>query len=376
MTFGRRKKPLGLQKHVGSTAPQMPRDNGARRVDLAIAGFRRSNDRSDRTRPRTRGLEAEPTVTERELAQLVHEYRHLLEDHRRAKPRSRARRKLEQRMAHTRAVFDVRLAQAPIGERDRRLWRDRLHGEAAAKSALGAIRQLLFRGRSESGSELLLSLAADGTVEAVVDGGLLAVLDRADELQSTAPGFVLRLDDASFRETFSVSRSTLDELRVSLETGRSLGPESVPTLIAEGLVDGTRNLTARGRRALALDRLPARHVEHAPVPAISVRGPVPLRARDNLARALAHVTLDARRPVLRVSASLTRSEDPALPRPVVARASLDVNGQAVRAHATAASESEAIALLESRLHRKLRGLTERDLKGRREGLAPGHPGCR
>jgi hypothetical protein len=139
MTFGRRKKPLGLHKQVGSAfASRMQRDNGARRVDKAIAGFRRSNDRSDRTRPRTRGLEAEPTVTERDLAQLVHEYRHLLEDHRRAKPRSRARHKLEQRMTHVRAVFDVRLAQAPIGERDRRLWRDRLHGEAAAKGALGA----------------------------------------------------------------------------------------------------------------------------------------------------------------------------------------------------------------------------------------------
>ena len=238
---------------------EMPRDHGAWRLDKAIAGFRRSNDRADRIPPRTRQLQGEPAVSQDELEQIVHEYRHLLEEHRRARPDSRVKRKLEARMARVRLRFDVQLAEAPISESDRGLWRDRLHGDVTQPAATDRVRPPLFRGRSDSGSELQLLLCRDGTLEALVNGVFVVVLDRADELTTTEPGFVFELDGARFRETFAVPQSTLAELRETLEDGGNPRPESVRELIADGLVDRTLNLTSRGRRALALDRLPARH---------------------------------------------------------------------------------------------------------------------
>lgn len=346
---------------------RVARDYGAWRVDKAIAGFRRSGDRADLAPPRTRQLQGEPAVSPGEIARIVHEYRHLLEEHQRARPSSRARRKLEARMAQVSNSFEVRLAEAPMSEGERRIWRGRLHGGAMPRAASNRVRQILFRGRSGAGAELVLLPVADGTLEAVVDGVLVAVLDRADELERTESGLVFALDGSRFRETFAVPQSTLVELRETLVTGGAPQPGSVRELIEDGLVDRTLNLTPRGRRALGLDRLRARHAEIAPLPSISLRGPAPARARERLARALVHASLDAPWPVLRITASLCRHEDPALLRPVIAKASLDVSGRLVRAHAAAATENEAIALLASRLHRNLRDLGERDIAARHRG---------
>jgi ribosome-associated translation inhibitor RaiA len=98
---------------------------------------------------------------------------------------------------------------------------------------------------------------------------------------------------------------------------------------------------------------------------IRTRGQVPSRAREGLARSLTHVASFSPRPVLGMRASLTRSADRALPRPVVAKATIAVRGDPVRASATAATAGEAVNLLESRLRRKLRKLGERDLADRR-----------
>jgi len=222
-----------------------------------------------------------PAVSPDELERIVHVYRHLLEEHRRAKPHSRARRKLEARMSHVRNSFEVRLSEAPISERDRRVWRDRLHGDVTRHAASDRVRQILFRGVSSSVAELLLLPAADGTLEAVVDGVLVAVLDRADELERTEPGFVFALDGWRFRETSAVPQSALAELREALVTGGRPRAEDVRALIADGLVDRTLNLTPRGRRVLALNRFHAQHAERAPSPSISLRGPVPARARES-----------------------------------------------------------------------------------------------
>ena len=70
--------------------------------------------------------------------------------------------------------------------------------------------------------------------------------------------------------------------------------------------------------------------------------------------------------MIRSTATLTRHTDPALSRPVVAKAALVLSRWTVRAHAAAGSESEAIALLESRLRRQLHTLRDHDLAERRE----------
>jgi hypothetical protein len=339
------------------------RTRAARRE--AIAGFRRSSDRSGRVPARSRQLQVEPPVSPGELEQVVHEYRRVHEEHRRAQPRSRARRHLEVRLQRLRRRFERLLAEAPVTEADRRRWRSRLRtGEAAPPSPTN-VRRLLFCGRSDSGSELRLVAAPAGTIDAFVDGAAVAVLDDAEELTETAPGFSFALDAMRFRETFGASPSCLTDLREAVTTGRRPRRKHVRELIEDGLVDRTLCLTARGRRALELDRLPARHADVGTQPAISVRGPVSPRGRASLAQALVHVAVDAPRPVLGITGSLTRHQDPALARPVVAKATIDVSGNPVRAHVGADSENEAIGLLESRLHRNLRRLAERELARRR-----------
>lgn len=349
--------------------PRVPRGHGVWRVEKAIAGFRRSSDRSGRVPPRSRHLQGAPPVSQSDLERVVREYWHVHDEHRRARPASRSRRHLEVRLHHLREHFERLLADAPLSDTDRQRWRDRLRGDAAEPS-LADVRPLLFSGRSDSGSELRLAAAPGGTVDATIDGAAVAVLDRAEELTQTTPEFVFTLDGMPFHETFGASPACLSDLREATETGRRPWRRHVQELIEDGLVDRTLGLTARGRRALALDRVPARHPEAGTQPAISTRGPVPARARENLARALTHVARAAPRPVLRITASLTRHEDPALVAPVVAKASLDVNGRPVRAHVAAASESEAISLLESRLHRNLRELADRGVAERHEGLVP------
>ncbi|MGZ4482647.1 MAG: sigma 54 modulation/S30EA ribosomal C-terminal domain-containing protein, partial [Gaiellales bacterium] len=57
---------------------------------------------------------------------------------------------------------------------------------------------------------------------------------------------------------------------------------------------------------------------------------------------------------------LRRDADPALQRPAIAKASLDVNGRLVRAHVAAAGMHEAIDILEERMRRRLDELARRD----------------
>ncbi len=354
----------------GTQQPLVPRGHGVWRVEKAIAGFRRSSDRSDQVPPRSRQLQGEPPVSQGELEQVVDEYRRVHEEHRRAEPRGRARRHLEVRLQQLRQRFERLLAEAPVSEAEQRRWRNQLRGKEAALPSHADVRPLLFSGRSDSGSELRLTAAPDGTVDALIDGAAAAVLDGAEELTRTTPGFVFALDGMRFRETFGASPSCLADLRGAAETGRRPRRKHVRELIEDGLVDRTLGLTERGRRGLALDRVPARHAEVGTEPAIIIRGSVPARARENFARALIHVAGAAPQPVLRITASLDRHEDPALARPFVAKASLDVNGRPVRAHVAAASVSEAIRLLEDLLQRNLRALAERDVAERREGHAP------
>lgn len=71
---------------------------------------------------------------------------------------------------------------------------------------------------------------------------------------------------------------------------------------------------------------------------------------------LAHLS---RRPVSYARVRLTRRHDPAVRRPVIAQANLDVSGRPVRAQVEAATAQEAVDMLESRLRRQLEHLVER-----------------
>jgi len=74
---------------------------------------------------------------------------------------------------------------------------------------------------------------------------------------------------------------------------------------------------------------------------------------------VAHLLAYAPAPVLRASLDLKVHADPALTRPVRAKASFDVNGRTVRAHIAAPSVVEAADRVEDRLHRGLERLAHK-----------------
>lgn len=87
---------------------------------------------------------------------------------------------------------------------------------------------------------------------------------------------------------------------------------------------------------------------------------VQVTARDELPaateyarRKIGELTRYASRPVLHARVRLTRHRDPAVQRPVVAQANLDVDGRPVRAQVQADTAREAVDLLAARLRRRL-----------------------
>lgn len=89
-------------------------------------------------------------------------------------------------------------------------------------------------------------------------------------------------------------------------------------------------------------------------------------ARDVIER----VARAAHRPVIRAQVTLRRLRDPALERPAIVKAALDVSGRQVRAHVAAGTVVEAIDLVERRLRRNLERLEELRRSRRREtGIA-------
>jgi hypothetical protein len=102
---------------------------------------------------------------------------------------------------------------------------------------------------------------------------------------------------------------------------------------------------------------------------VHVRG-LPARARADLEEMLAGLEHVAQRPLLHARGSLERLPDPALERPIVAKAQLDLGVRRVRAQIAAASAAEAVDLLEARLRRSLHELAEREVSARHDDLPP------
>ena len=93
-------------------------------------------------------------------------------------------------------------------------------------------------------------------------------------------------------------------------------------------------------------------------------------ARAHAREVIARVARSAHRPVIRAQVSLRMLRDPALERPAVAKATLDVGGRPVRAHVAAGTVVEAVDLVERRLRRNLERLEELDRSRRHEtGIA-------
>ena len=320
-------------------------------------------------------VKADAPVTRDELEQLVHEYRHVHDEHRRARRGSRTRRHLGSRLEELRTRFEHLLAATPVDDETRRRWRHHLRHSAPEPDEPAGFAPLLYLGSSETGSQLRLTARDDGTLDAAVDGTTVALLDKAEELDETEPPLGFRLDGTLFYEEFAATPAARAALRESLELGDPPEPELVGELLADGLVDRRLGVTPRGRRALALDLLPAQPLPGgAGTVAVHVRGELPAGARRDLEEVLGRVARLAPGPLLHARGSLERLPDPALERPFAATAHLELGGHAVRAHIEAPSATEALSALEDRLRRRLRDIGERAQAARREGR-PALPGA-
>ena len=103
---------------------------------------------------------------------------------------------------------------------------------------------------------------------------------------------------------------------------------------------------------------------------MTARGQVSERAKRAAEDKLAKLARFASRPVLFARATLVREAHPALERPATAKATFDLAGRIVRAHAAAPEMSEAIDLLVERLRGRLAELSELETARRRDpGIA-------
>lgn len=91
---------------------------------------------------------------------------------------------------------------------------------------------------------------------------------------------------------------------------------------------------------------------------VDVHGRVPADAveyaKERVAAACAHTS----EPVLHARAKLTQAADPAVTRPSIVQANLDLDGRLTRVHVAAASMTEAIDLMHDRLSRRLERMAQ------------------
>jgi ribosome-associated translation inhibitor RaiA len=94
---------------------------------------------------------------------------------------------------------------------------------------------------------------------------------------------------------------------------------------------------------------------------------IPAGARAEAKAKIAALGRYTEEPILHCRVRLSRSHDPAVARPVIAQGNLDVNGRLLRVQVAADNAYEALALLETRLRRKL-GQMARHWEARRGAM--------
>ena len=97
----------------------------------------------------------------------------------------------------------------------------------------------------------------------------------------------------------------------------------------------------------------AEHLVQRIATTMMTRGEVPDESRDYAAKRLSTLIEHVAEPVLFARVKLTQAPDPALERPAIAEATIDINGEIVRAQVGAHRMGEAIDMLRARLRGKL-----------------------
>ncbi|WP_217915606.1 sigma 54 modulation/S30EA ribosomal C-terminal domain-containing protein [Miltoncostaea marina] len=108
-------------------------------------------------------------------------------------------------------------------------------------------------------------------------------------------------------------------------------------------------------------------------PSIRLRGDAADGHRERAMAKLRAACMSAPRPVILGRLELATEPDPAVERPAIAKATIDVDGQLVRAHVACRTMDQAIDLLAARVRRNIRALAarRRDLERRPRGAGGG-----
>jgi len=191
------------------------------------------------------------SISRDELEVIVREFRHLLEEHRRAGAESSVRRRMESRLHELELRFGQLLDEWVPDEEVRAAWQAHLHAEAPEPALPAASRRLVFCGVAETGSVVEIRARADGDYDVDLDGHLVErLLGEADTLGKEVSTFTL--DGHVFLESFAASGPALEALG-ELVAAREPHPPwpFAAELAADGLIDRDFGLTRRGHRALA-----------------------------------------------------------------------------------------------------------------------------
>lgn len=96
-----------------------------------------------------------------------------------------------------------------------------------------------------------------------------------------------------------------------------------------------------------------RHDAHAEPLAVDFRGAIPDKVKVYATEKLAKLERYAPRPILHAKLEIQEAANPAIATPVLAKASMDVNGHVLHASVEGKTPEEAIDLLYDRLRRQL-----------------------
>lgn len=190
------------------------------------------------------------TLSREDLWAITHEHNHVQQEHARATSDS-VRRKLEARLRALEERFEHALEEAVPAEGVRRAWREHLHHRGPAPAEPRETSPLLFRGRSEVGSEVVARQAPGGEIAFEVDGKVTARRPALDVTDGPGGASVTLDDLPRFEETFTAPREAIEALQAWLaQPGQEPPWRWARDLVAEGLIDHTFALTPRGQRAL------------------------------------------------------------------------------------------------------------------------------
>lgn len=178
------------------------------------------------------------------LEEIVREYHHLQEEHRRTHPEGTARRHLQARLEELEQRFEHRLLEDLGDETERVAWRERLHHGAGAP-LVPLSPPLVFKGRSAAGSVVEIRQRPDGDYDVEIDGAPVEKLSGPIDFDVYVDG------DRRFPEVFAVSTGARRALAAWAAGSAGEPPwEHLHDLLRDGIVDRHFALTERGRRAL------------------------------------------------------------------------------------------------------------------------------